>query len=262
MRALLIDTSYFIFHRYFATHRWYMLRNKDADAMNVLKDEHFVGAYYKHLDRDIDTLRKKYESDVWFVMDCPRCDIWRMEKYPQYKGTRKHADTFDGEVFPLTYKYLETIRDKYNLRFIKHPRMEADDLCFVCQEYFLSNGVYDHITILANDNDYLQMVSDKVEVFNKEGKAIKERGSGDPSVDMLKKVLTGDKSDNIPPICKGVGPKTADKIIAMSHDDRTNWIKQKGVAAWDQYMLNTELINLAHIPLHLVSEVVENLKTI
>jgi 5'-3' exonuclease len=77
---------------------------------------------------------------------------------------------------------------------------------------------------------------------------------------VLKKILTGDKSDNIPPICAGIGSKTADKLLAMNDEDRETWIRTKGASAWDQYLINLRLIELSHIPQEYVDEVVENLK--
>lgn len=262
--AVLIDTSYFIFHRFFATYRWYSLRNKDNDANQgkIVDNEAFMEAFYRHLENDIKTIKKKYKSDIWWMKDCPRCDIWRMQLYPEYKGMRKHAETFDGQIFPLTYTFLDTLGELYNMRFVSHPCLEADDLCYISQRYFLESGRYEKITILANDNDYLQIVSDTVDVINKEGKHIKERGSGCAARDMLKKILTGDKSDNIPSVCKGMGPKTADKIVSMSPEERETWIRGKGEDAWDKYIMNTRLIDFREIPDEYCVEVVENLKQI
>lgn len=263
--ALLIDTSYFIFHRFFATHRWYTLRNKDATTdvgSKITENPDFMDAFYRHLENDIKTLKKKYDCDIWLMIDCPRCDIWRMDLYPQYKASRKHADTFDGNIFPLTYKFLESFKGEYITTSMSHPRLEADDICYICQRAMLESGRYESVTILANDNDYLQLVCDRVNVVNKEGKHIKERGCGTPFVDMMKKILTGDKSDNIPPICRGMGPKTAEKIALMSPDNREAWIRQKGDDAWHNFELNRRLIDFTNIPLEFQAEVVENLKQI
>lgn len=262
--ALLIDTSYFIFHRFFATQRWFALRNKDVDMCdgNVTTNEDFMSAFYRHLENDIKTLKKKYDSDIWLMIDCPRCDIWRMEVYPQYKASRKHASSFDGNIFPLAYDFMESLKGQYITAIISHPRLEADDLCYICQQELRRAGRYEHITLLANDNDYLQLISDNVEVVNKEGKHIKERGCGVPFVDMMKKVLSGDKSDNIPPICRGMGPKTAEKIATMTAEDRDAWIMQKGDHVWQTYLMNRRLIEFSNIPQEYQMEVQENLKQI
>lgn len=258
--AVLIDTSYFIFHRYFATHRWYTIRNKHKDPNVAYDDPEFTTAFFRHFENDISTLYKRYKSDLWFMLDCPRSDIWRMSLYPMYKATRKHAQCFNGNIFPRAYEFIDGLRHSYPLKTVSHPRLEADDVCFICQRYFLETHKYSNIVVIANDNDYLQIVTDNVHVVNKEGKHIKERGSGDAANDVLKKILCGDKSDNIPPICSGVGPKTAEKIIAMTPDDRREWIAKKGGAS--QFELNTKLISFSMIPTEYVDEVLENLKTI
>ena len=258
--AVFVDASYFIFHRFFATYRWWTLRNPDACTCDtkITHDSEFVMAFTRHFEKDVHTLRKKYgdHADIWFMRDCHRKDIWRMDVYPEYKATRKHADSFDGNIFPIAYELIERL----DVRVFCYDRLEADDIVFICQQYCVSHGIYDRITVIANDNDYLQIVSDQISVINKEGKDISVRGSGDPSKDVLKKVLVGDKSDNIPPICSGLGPKTADKLIDMTEQERDAWIRGKGEEAWKRYVRNKCLIEFHNIPIELQASAQENLK--
>lgn len=265
--VILIDTSYFIFHRFYATYRWYTLQRDNCTTCGceLIQDIEFLAAYYKHLQTDIKKLMNQHNtSNVWFILDCKRSDIWRTQLFPDYKATRKHNEIFSNDIFPLTYAFIETsmLATYTSFKMMSHPCLEADDICFVCQKYIVATKMFEKVIIIANDNDYLQMVSENVEVINKEGKHIKDRGSGNANTDMMKKVLMGDKSDNIPSICRGVGAKTAEKLLTMSDEDMLQWMATKGDHVLRQYKLNMQLINMSHIPSNHVDCVVENLKII
>lgn len=258
-RIVFIDASYFIFHRFFATYRWYSLRSPEITA--PAKDDAFIDAFRRHLENDIRKIHKEYEpAEIWIMKDCQRCDIWRMNLYPEYKATRTHAAVFDGSIFEVAYLHLDAMKESYPIRTFAQPHLEADDLCYICQRYVIDNDVVDNVVIIANDNDYLQMICDRVSVRNKEGKDIHLR---DPNHKVIKKILTGDKSDNIPPVYKGMGEKTAEKMLtSMTQDELECFLRKKGDNVWNQYVLNTQLIDLRMIPSNLVDEIVENLKTI
>jgi 5'-3' exonuclease len=236
------------------------------EVSNVLSQPEFVNAFLKHMERDFQDFKKKYKApagNLWLMKDCSRCNIWRCGFFPEYKASRVHSESFDGGIFPIVYEYLETHKDRLGLSFLEQDKMEADDLVYLFQKYIRDKGYKCQIVVLANDNDYLQLVCDQVQVINKEGKHIAERGLGDPEKDLWKKILTGDKSDNIPSICTGMGPKTVQKLLDMSPEEREKWIREKG--AWEQYLRNKSLIDMTQIPSELASGVydqLENLKII
>lgn len=254
--VILIDTSYFVFHRYYATLRWYSNCEPEKSQCVSVDDAEFVSAFFRHFREDLRKLRKKhvYLTDIWMVLDCHRADIWRRGLYPEYKLTRTHSATFDGRIFQLVYDWIEREGATLMLKTVSHPCLEADDICYILYK----NLEYNRLVIIANDNDYQQICSSNVEVINKEGKCISERGCGDAAKDLLRKVLMGDKSDNIPPVCKGLGPKTADKLIAMSDNERLQWITQKG--GLERFELNTKLVDMRHIPHEYQDEVCDVLK--
>lgn len=244
---MVIDGSYYVFHRYYATKRWLSLQ-KEASI-------EFDDAFFRHLEADMVMLRKRHdiaESEVvWWATDCPRRDIWRMEYYPEYKATRKPAADFDKEIFRKVTKYVTDNAERLNVRQLGHPRLEADDICYILANHL----TFDRMVIIANDNDYLQLCSDTVDVVNKEGKRIRERGCGDARKDLLMKILVGDKSDNIPPICSGLGEKTGAKLVAMEPVERDAWIAQRPVGTTDQYEINELIVNMRNVPDEYVREV-------
>ncbi len=113
--------------------------------------------------------------------------------------------------------------DSFGIRTFEIPKYEADDLIGTAAKKF---GGADNlkITIVTGDLDDLQLVSDNkvvvkflkrgvsdTEVFNEDG--VKAKYGLPPGLLIDYKGLVGDASDNIPG-AKGIGPKTAGKIVA------------------------------------------------
>ena len=95
---ILIDQSYYIFNRYYATYNWYSRRNEtELDYENINENSDFILAFFRHFENDIKKLLKKYKtvkSNIIFCIDCCRCDIWRNEIYPDYKMSRTKKNKF------------------------------------------------------------------------------------------------------------------------------------------------------------------------
>uniref|UniRef100_A0A6C0KSJ8 5'-3' exonuclease alpha-helical arch N-terminal domain-containing protein n=1 Tax=viral metagenome TaxID=1070528 RepID=A0A6C0KSJ8_9ZZZZ len=258
---LLFDTSYYVFYRYFATLRWYGFQKetpKDLDHSKIHENEEFITAFKKHIDQDFAKLQKKWEiekSNIIFCADCARADIWRMEIFPDYKGSRKIASTFNGNIFHTFYKYIED--EKYTIISGKH--LEADDVVYLIVHTIKElTPKHKQIIIITNDNDYLQIKSTNVEIYNMMGKDIALRTEGKPENDLLKKILIGDVADNIINICPKMGEKTAQKLITMNESEREEWIDSKGCRK--QYELNKTLIDFRNIPKQYSDPLVKYLK--
>jgi 5'-3' exonuclease len=246
----LFDTSYYVFYRYFATLRWYGFQSttpKDLDHSKLHENEEFIEAYKKHIQQDISKLQKKWDiekNNIIFCADCARADIWRMDIFPDYKGLRKVASSFNGNIFNVFYKYIES--ENYNI--ISGKNLEADDVVYLITQRIISpnNNFTKEIIIITNDNDYLQIKTTNIEIYNMMGKNISTRTNSTPENDLLKKILIGDVSDNIINICPKMGEKTAQKLIAMQETEREEWIDSKGCRK--QYELNKTLIDFRNIP--------------
>jgi len=245
--TLIIDGSYYIFHRYFATLRWFSHQLEAGAATNTICDnEEFIQGFYRHATADFQKLKRLYECDrVLFCVDCPRAEIWRTALYPVYKGSRVLSSGFDGRIFPKFYQFL--FRTHKDIEVYGGKNLEADDCAYLLSKTVAADA--DAIVVISNDNDYLQMKSDKIRIFNLAGDDICKRGSGDAAKDLMIKCLMGDKSDNIPPACPGIGPKTAAKLCEMNEVDRKAWlIKKGGQASIETLQRNTVLIDWTCIP--------------
>ena len=106
---LLIDLSYCIFHRYYATMRWYKFAHKEdnyPDDYNWFDNEIFKNMFEKKFKENFKNIIKKNkinEKNIFYIRDCPRTEIWRMKYYDKYKCNREKTDkTFKGGPF---FKY-------------------------------------------------------------------------------------------------------------------------------------------------------------
>lgn len=263
--TLLIDLSYFIFYRYYATYNWY--RKQNGSIPEVMKDPIFVEKYDKIFENTILDLKKKHEldfKDIYFAKDCSREEIWRVRYYKDYKATRdERLQTFDKEIFKHTIsKLIPKLQEKYgDLNIISVDHMESDDIIAVIKEYIRARDSKQEIFIVTNDNDYVQLIDDYTLVVNLQGKDLKTRIDMDPQQYLAKKIILGDKSDNIPSIGKKIGDKTAEKLAQNPEELDKLFLKRPETK--QQYDLNKLLISFEMIPKEYKKKILESyLKTI
>lgn len=261
---ILVDASYYIFHRYFATLRWYKYKVPDVNCEKIHEDEEFVTAFKKHVHNDIRKWQKSwnFRNNIIFCLDCPRAEIWRMELFPEYKGARVQSPTFNPNIFTIFYELMDNELKNIGIQSVSGEKLEADDVVYLLIERLrnIDESYMNRIIVLTNDNDYLQMKTDSVDLYNLHNKDydISKRGSGDPKMDLMIKILMGDISDNIPAVAESVGKVTAEKIARMSENERKEWIEKKGKSCHDAYERNRKLISFECIPKDLIKKFNEN----
>lgn len=263
--TILIDLSYFIFYRYYATYNWYR-RQDGADPENALKDPVFVAKYDKIFEQTIVQLAKKHEqsfANLIFAKDCPREEIWRAKYYSAYKITREERlGTFDKEIFKHTIcQLIPRLQQVYGgCHLLSVAKLESDDIIGIIKQYIRNQYPYENIVIVTNDNDYVQLIDDYTLVVNLEGKDLKTRIDCSPEEYLERKIILGDKSDNIPSIGKKIGEKTAAKLAAAPTQLKLLFDKKPETKI--QYELNKLLISFEMIPADLQNSAIENyLKT-
>lgn len=269
---LFIDGSYFVFYRFFATSTWYKLNdnnnnNKDNEETSEKKDELLKQKYTKMFEKTICDLVKKHGvswNDVYFAKDCPRELIWRNKYIGNYKATRVAVDPSCGDIFKYTYEtLLPELVTKYGFNVIQHDGLEADDIIALMTKKTLdentitSNITKPIITIITNDNDYIQLLTDKnkdyIQIFNLQGIDISTRNKiGSAEEYLHNKIIVGDKSDNIPQIGPKCGPKTALKLINDEQARETYF--QKNPGSKEQYEKNRILMDFDYIEKDLANE--------
>lgn len=244
---ILIDNSYYIFNRYFATIRWFKQRYPDIEINHekIIENKEFLVAFIKHFEADIKKLIRKFKSvksNIVFCIDCPRSTIWRNNIYDKYKITRIKKNNFNSDIFDLFENYL------YSNNYItcRYDTLEADDVVYLLQKQMISINHNVRIVIITNDSDYLQMYRENVKIYNMQFKDLSLKINYSPKIELLLKIIIGDKSDNIPKIQNGMRKDNALKIAMMSEEDRLQYFKNNNIL--DKYILNKSLIDFNEIP--------------
>lgn len=172
-------------------------------------------------------------------------DLWRRKIYSEYKAGRKESrkkSTINfEEFFKMFDKFLPDMIDSFtNFHILKHEECEADDIIAVLTRERFNDS---NITLISTDKDFIQLLSiKKFNLYNPITKLFVK--SVNPQKDLQIKILMGDKSDNISPVRKGVGPATALKLINEGIDgimDSDEIFKKK-------FELNKSIIDFSVIP--------------
>lgn len=203
-KLLLIDAYAMIFRAFYA-----MIRNPRITSTGI--DTSAVFGFVNILQ---DLLKRERPSHIAVCFD-PGGKTFRHEAYPEYKANR--SETPEGIL--IAVPYIKRILEAYRIPVVIVPGYEADDvigtLAHMAQEHDFDTYM------VTGDKDFAQLVTPRVKVYNP-GKGeilgvdeVNEKyGLTSPLqvIDML--ALMGDSADNIPG-CPGVGPKTAEKLIAQ-----------------------------------------------
>ena len=221
---LLIDTSYWVYYRFFALRNWYKKAYPDIDTtvetFNWLEDKTFMEKYEKTFLEGINTICNMWNiplCNVVFCIDCPYKTIWRYEHHTEYKGTR--LDTHKRNGFN-SFAIFDTVKQilipklvtKYKMNSIMVDKCEADDIVGNLSMYLADKIISNssdaqpntdikqnvNICILASDNDYIQICTDNIILVDGVGKQLCENKKAQGGEKYLvKKILSGDVSDNI-----------------------------------------------------------------
>ncbi len=141
---------------------------------------------------------------------------FRHKMYDEYKAQRATMPDDMAQQLPRLDEMLAVM----NITNLKMPGYEADDIIATLTRRAESAGW--EVVVVTGDKDLMQLVNDKVKVFNLkklseagewfDRAAVKEKMGVYPEQILDYLSLMGDTSDNIPGV-DGVGPKTAVKLI-------------------------------------------------
>ena len=273
---ILVDTSYWIFYRYFAIIQWWKHANSEIDLNNnPYENEEFVEKFIKTFVESLETFKKKQKlhkqrskpatpCTIIAARDCPRKEIWRNKFYNAYKETRDKDDSFMGGPFFIHF-YKDSnqlLQDAGVNHVLQFPNLEGDDIIAICKKQIRQKYPDALIIILANDHDYCQLLDDYTQIINFQNKNLNESKKvfAEADKNLFYKIVLGDKSDNILPIFKKCGPKTCEKYYL--NKELFLEALQKETGAQEKYELNKKLIDFNEIPENLVNEFLEEYKSI
>ena len=150
--------------------------------------------------------------------------------YPEYKANRHITKISNWDAFDNQEEESEAITNQI-VRLVEYlkclpvdliaiDKIEADDSIG-----YLVSKLPEKVVILSTDQDYLQLVSDRVSVFSPVKKKIyypedvKVEYGIPPQNFLTHKVLVGDKGDNIPGV-KGIALKTLLKLYPELKEEK------------------------------------------
>ena len=157
-------------------------------------------------------LKERHPEYLAIAFDT-RGPVFRHQLYDQYKANRPPMPDDLAQQIP----YIRQTVAAHRICTLEQDDQEADDLiASVCCRMLAQDW---RITIVSGDKDLLQLVAPGVTVWDPMSNKIMDEAAvqdkyGVPSSQLLDYFsLTGDSSDNIPGV-PGVGPKSAQKLIA------------------------------------------------
>jgi 5'-3' exonuclease len=212
---------------------------------------HFDETYMKNLLKFRSMYNIPFENMI-IVRDCPRETIWRMNLFPEYKGNRKNTCAYKnkryniGNIFKHIYNELyPKLIEQYGFKLIKVENAEADDVIAVLATQIRKIDKNRLVVIISNDNDYLQLVNEKTLIWSLQNRLLNTKVDMTADEILLKKILKGDDSDNIPSI---VGSMSETNIIELIKDSSKleKWLMEHSKK--DVFENNQRLIDFSFIP--------------
>jgi 5'-3' exonuclease len=261
-QIILVDVSYVIFYRFFATLKWYSLvykedYNKIKDTLtnyNWLDNNIFITKLEKIFFKSIIDLFDKQlfnETNIYFCFDAiDNNNVWRKQIFENYKINRINlCNKYNlNSVFNHIYNIIISIKNTNiinyytfnNINSIRHNNLEADDIiACICLHMRQNKNIY----ILSADKDFYQLGSINVFFIDFKTKVFKNLTEEEAKHELNKKIIYGDKSDCIPSIVT----KKSKKKLLNDEEYLSKYLKTN-LQSNEQYKLNTILINFNKIP--------------
>jgi DNA polymerase-1 len=198
-------------------------------------------SYEGDFKRTVASLAKSYKAKRTIVCFDFGKSYYRMNLLGDYKGTRKKAETEEEiEHAEKFFAVLNRLPEELDEEVLKFRGIEADDtIAYITQN--LSER-YDHTWVVSSDKDIIQLVDDKISIFNifsrKEitKQYLQDELALTPSEFMLSRIIEGDKGDNIIGI-EGIGPKRA-QALAKEYKTLDNLLAALPIKSKSQYITN------------------------
>ena len=252
---VMIDGGYMLHYRFHAAVLWWK-RAKETDPRT---DPQFLTEFRRlFADKTKEICRKLHKaasgqkaldpSNTIIAFDCRLKDVWRRRLFAEYKGTRGTTPGPINELYGGDGGVASILTDQPPWCAVwQHPNLEADDCIAIGAQAIQARNDGTRVTIVTSDTDYLQLASPSISIVTCKltPVASTKNSTGDPRLDLAVKILRGDKSDNIPSVFKGCGPKTALRL-AM-HAEELN-AKLADPAVNEVYARNKTLIDFTEIP--------------
>ncbi len=207
MKLFLLDAYALIYRSYYAFIKSPRVNSKGLNT----------SAVFGFINTLEEVLKKENPTHIAVAFD-PAGPTFRHEAYEHYKAQRQETP----EDIKLAVPIIKEVIDAYNIKRIEVPFYEADDVIGTVAKMAEKEDIC--VYMMTPDKDYGQLTSDKIFMYKPkfagtgfdtlDDKAVMQKYNISSPLQMIDLLgLMGDSSDNIPG-CPGVGPKTAEKLIA------------------------------------------------
>lgn len=210
----------------------------------------------------ISSFAKKFgASKTNKMVICVDSSSWRKQYYldnrknipglenESYKGSRVKSDTVDWDtVYSIYDNTIKALKDNSDMTVIRVKDAEADDIIACLTKQYKDQET---IWIVSSDKDFAQLQEEgKVYLFDQHKQAFRPQVDVDQFIKLH--CLLGDKSDNIFSVRKGVGEKTALKMLKD-----LDIILQTSPDIRARYEFNQNLIDFKFIPQYVHDAIIE-----
>lgn len=207
MKLFLLDAYALIYRSYYA-----FIKNPRVNSKGLN-----TSAVFGFVNTLEELLRKENPTHIAVAFDPPG-GTFRHEAYEKYKAQRQETPEDIRIAIPIIKKIISA----YNIKELEIPRYEADDVIGTIAKKAEQEGF--DVYMMTPDKDYGQLTSDHIYMYKPKtfgsgfdilnAKKVMEKYELSSPLQMIDYLgLMGDSSDNIPG-CPGVGPKTAQKLLA------------------------------------------------
>ncbi len=202
--------------------------------------------------RMIFKILKNFKPEYFCICLDSEKPTFRHKVYKEYKATRKKLDENIKMQFPIVKEFVV----QSGIPYLSVDGFEADDVISCLVKKFAKEN---EIVIISGDKDILQLVNEKVLVYNEhkdiwyDEEEVKKKYGVSPSALTDYFALVGDKIDNIVGL-DGVGPKTAAELLTKfgsidgiysNLDKLKHDLKKKFLDHKEEIYKSKELVSLA-----------------
>jgi 5'-3' exonuclease len=250
-----------------------IVRRADTiDYTTLYENSAFIELFNKVIQRLIKNITTtvsqtpyKYGNTL-LIKDCRRANNWRLQQYPLYKQLRASRDIitnhlqFNGKIVEQFWKDIyPQLQNRIGIKEISLENMEADDMAYFTKLKLQELHPNIEIILVTRDYDYLQLADKYTKIINFEGIDLNNRTNTLTSnTNLTIKILTGDASDNIPPIYNGCGEKRAAVLLALLYETNFNNINK----AAEQFINDiNNASNIRNVATNILSVLTNNIQS-
>lgn len=170
---------------------------KEGDKINTPMMRHLVLSTLKH---NVLKFRNKGYNEVIICVDNAQPCYWRREFAYYYKRNRskgRETSNWDWEgYFEGIKEVIDEFKKYMPYRIIDVPKAEADDGIAVLTKLLSSQG--HKVLIVSSDGDFVQLHKfPGVSQYSPMAKKFVKSKTGSPALDLMTKVIKGDRKDNV-----------------------------------------------------------------